>query len=489
VVSEIEPIFAATDAVARVLSNDQPEGERNTLMSRRFPGGSLKVVAAKAPRNFRRISARILFIDEADGMEVTNEGPPALLAERRTMGFPDRTIVIGSTPVDEETSPVLRAFAQSDQRVYEVPCPHCGDFAEMMWDQIEWDPGKPETARWVCPSNGCVVEESHKPAMVKAGRWRITRPEVKGHAGFRMNALVSPHENASWAKLAAEFVAVKDDPTTLKTFVNTILGQGWRGEGDDIDEDALANRVEAIGLDPVPSDVLAITVGCDVQHDRLENTIVGWSESGVAYVLGHHVIWGQWDEVETWQEQDEFLSQRFPHELGGKIGIDAACIDAGDGTTMQRVVDFCVPRRRRKVMAIKGVDGNRPLLEASQSKKGGGRLWIAGVDTGKQTIFARIMRGDLVRFSKDLPRVWFEQVTAERQVVRYRRGQPVRSFVRITGKRAEALDCLVYAFAAKQVVSLNWEARRWDLAQAEVVQTPKKKPAPDAWITPPTTWL
>ncbi|WP_235836975.1 phage terminase large subunit family protein [Cereibacter johrii] len=34
-----------------------------------------------------------------------------------------------------------------------------------------------------------------------------------------------------------------------------------------------------------------------MQHDRIEVTFVGWAESGLAFVLGHRVIWGAWDLV------------------------------------------------------------------------------------------------------------------------------------------------------------------------------------------------
>ena len=83
------------------------------MLSRRFAGGSLKVVAAKAPRNLRRHTARVLLVDEADAMVPGPEGSPLILAERRTLSFADRKIVIGSTPLDAETSNVLRAYAAS----------------------------------------------------------------------------------------------------------------------------------------------------------------------------------------------------------------------------------------------------------------------------------------------------------------------------------------------------------------------------------------
>lgn len=482
-VSDIEPIFAASQGVSEAMSDERDETGRNTLLSRRFPGGSLKVIAAKAPRNLRRHNVRVLFIDEADGMEATSEGSPIVLAERRTLSFPDRKIVLGSTPVHEETSQVLRAYARSDARVFEVLCPECGAFSEILWDGIVWDNDDPETARWKCPHCEAEIDERHKPDMVAGGHWRATRPEIKGHAGFRMNALISLHANASWPKLVAEFLGAKDDPTTLQTFVNTILGQGWKGEGDELSDEDLAGRGEEWGLEAVPAEVLAITAGCDVQHDRLELTFAGWGEDGAAFILDHKVIWGEWDADETWQELDAILATRFKHDLGGRIGIDALAVDAGDGTTIHRVTSFTMPRTRRKVFAIKGAAGNRPLIERAGSKtKTGARLWIVGVDTAKTQLFARLSRGSTIRFSEDLPRVWYEQLASERAVVRYRRGQPVRSFERIPGRRAEALDCTVYALAARQMINPDWERRRQELSMQSPAAQNKRPVMKSKWM-------
>ncbi len=477
-VSDIEPIFDASPALKGLIGDEKDESGRNTILSRRFAGGSLKVVAAKAPRNLRRHNARVLFVDEADGMEVTAEGPPIMLAEKRTLSFPDRKIVIGSTPVFEETSAVLRSYAQSDARVYEVPCPHCGGFHELKWADIHWPEGRPEEAHFVCPSCGCVVEERHKAAMVAAGRWRATRPEVTGHAGFRLSALISPLENAAWGKLAAEFLGMKDDPTRLQTFVNTILGEGWREAGEEIDDTDLADRAEPFSLDALPEDVLAITAGVDVQHDRLEITFIGWAETGEAFVLGHEIVWGMVDDADTWHGLDNALKARFPHPLGGRLGVDAAVIDSGDGATMERVYRFAFARARQRILAGKGVTGNRPWIEQSKSHVKGGKLWIVGVDGLKSHLMTRLTRGRSIRFSSSLPPAWFEQLASERVVVRYSRGQPSRRFERISGRRAEALDCTVYAFAARQVLTPNWSRRREDLhaVAGQEMQRPAPKP-------------
>lgn len=270
-VSDVEPIFAVSPSISNLLSGDLDEAGRNTLVSRRFPGGSLKVVAAKAPRNLRRHNVRVLFIDEADAMESTADGSPVILAEDRTISFPDRKIVMGSTPRFSDTSHVLAAYAKSDQRVYEVLCAECKEFHEILWKDIHWPDDEPEKAAWCCPGCGVEIAEKFKASMVAAGRWRALAPEVKGHAGFKLNALISPLSNVAWGALAARFVRDKNDPATLQPFVNTVLAEGWREEGEELDELELSTRAEPFslvvngesGTTGIPELVMVITAGVE----------------------------------------------------------------------------------------------------------------------------------------------------------------------------------------------------------------------------------
>ena len=459
VVSDIEPIFAATPVLRGALTDDRSLGEdRNTLLSRRFPGGGLKVVSARAPRNLRRHTARILIVDEADAAETGAEGNPIRLAERRTLSFANRKIIVGSTPLFEDTSHVLRAYAESDARVFEVPCPECGAFTEILWPHIQWELEQPSTARFQCPHCKALVDERHKAGMVNLGRWRATR-EAAGHAGFRLNALISLLANASWGRLAAEFRMARGDPAELQTFVNTILAQGWAKGGEEVDEHALQARAEPFGLDSIPREVIVVTAGADLQDDRIEIAVCGWTREGDCLVLAHFVIWGSPDDDTLWFEVDELLKTRWPHPHGGQIGIHTLAVDSGDGEWTARVYDYCFPRANRHVLAVKGMGGSRPEIEASKGKIGAhgdrrGRLWIAGVDVIKTTLFDRLQRGQRIRFSHTLPAVFYEQLASERRVVRYRRGQPVRRFERVSGRaRAEALDAVVYCFAAHKAVT------------------------------------
>lgn len=489
-VSEVEPTFEASPSLNGVLSGELDERGRNTLLQRRFPGGSLKVLAAKSPRNFRRHSARVVIFDEADAMEVTDEGSPIDLGIKRADSFRDRKILIGSTPTHVETSNVLRSYATSSMSIFEVPCPECGAYFELLWAHIKWDRKQPHTARAVCPHCKAEIAERHKASMVAGGEWRSRRPEIVRHAGFKFNALVSLLPNTTWAHLAEEWLAKYKDPDTRQVFVNTRMAEGWREDGEDFDPKDLKNRVEpALGVDPVAADALLLTAGVDVQHDRIEVTTLGHGrplhigdfQLPVVMALAHEVVWGKPEDDNTWAELDQLLMRKFKHALGGTIRYAAVAVDSGNWA--DQVYEFCFPRQARHVMAIKGMNGfSRPAILASKSKikaKSGlaGRLWIVGTDVMKQRILSRMRIPSVLRFSTGVLAEspgYFDQLTAETKVLHYVMGQPKHMFQRKRGQAAEALDCMVYGWAALETLHPNWDALETALKEVVVAKAGPK---------------
>jgi phage terminase large subunit GpA-like protein len=198
-VDDVESLFAESPALADHLPMPHPgRSDRNTLVHRIFGGGSLKIVAAGAPRNMRRHSARVLLIDEVDACQVTAEGDAVALATQRTLTWPNRRIITGGTPLDASTSTITRLYAESNQQVWEVPCPACGGFSEIKWEDIQWPECHPEDACWKCLRCGALIAEKHKAAMATEGRWRAQNPGVVGHVGFRINSLVSLLPSCAW---------------------------------------------------------------------------------------------------------------------------------------------------------------------------------------------------------------------------------------------------------------------------------------------------
>lgn len=473
VTGTIEPTFAASPAIAGVFSREKLK--RDTILSRRFPGGSFKCVAAASPRNLRRHTVRILVMDEVDAYEPSAEGSATALAEKRTLSFPNRLIFQASTPTNAETSNILKAYGESDQRIFELPCPHCGEHFEPLWRHVHWDKTEdgehlPETAHMVCPHCEGVIEESSKSAMVEAGRWRATRPHVRGHAGFKTSALISTLANACWAEIAREFLAARKDPDLLRVWTNTLMGEAWIDKaGEGLDDSELQNRAESFSLSAIPAEVLLLTAGVDVQDDRLEVVTLGHTASGAIVALDYETIHGPPTSDDTWQDLDDTLKRRFPHPLGGALGYDAAGIDSGSGSHTDIVYRFTRPRFARRIVSLKGDGGNRPLIDRS-TKPG---LYIMGADTAKSRIYGLLGRPGLIRFSQDLSTRFYEELCGERRVTFYKAGQVRKRWERIPGVRNEALDATCMAMAVRQLVSVDLTRRENELRQ--VVAAPKSQ--------------
>lgn len=168
-----------------------------------------------------------------------------------------------------------------------------------------------------------------------------------------------------------------------------------------------------------------------------------------------------------WMALDGFLLKPWQHPLLGPVNIHAVCIDSG-GHFTQAVCDFCEHRRGRRVWAIKGMAGARPVWPRRQSKAAKGKVYVIGVHSCKMSIQQRLKLTEgpgCIHFAAIVDLPFFEQMTSEFMKTEYRRGRPERSWERRKGRAAEALDCAVYALAAihglaSHGVSLDMEAER-----------------------------
>jgi phage terminase large subunit GpA-like protein len=460
-ISDLDPTIESSPSLRGLMSEEADPNGRSTILSRRFSGGSLRILAARSPRNLRRMTARIVAFDETSAFEKTSEGDPVQLGIRRSLTFANRKILMGSTPVYSDDA-IITSYLASDQRIFEIPCPSCGAFHAPKWENIVWEPNRPETAAFKCPHCGDLIEEKHKVQMVEAGQWRATQP-FTGHAGFKINALTSTLKNASWAKIVEEFLDSKDSPDKLQTVVNTLFGEPWSNATDELDDSALEKKAELFSLEAIPEDVVCITAGTDLQDNRAETTFMGHARDGAQFILGHVVTWGSPQDDSMWQELDGLFRQEFDHPHGGKLRVDAALIDSGDGEHTSKCYEFTRTRLNRRIFSSKGMAGNRPTITRSAVKNV--TLIIVGVDGIKGNLYGNITAGKKIRFSNSLESRFYTELASERRVLKYYKGQPMRMWQRKSGMRAECLDSTVYAIAAKSLVNLNYDVRAAELKQ------------------------
>ena len=338
----------------------------NTTMHKKFAGGHLTIVGSNSASGLASRPIRILLMDEVDRYELSagSEGSPIALAVARTKTFWNRKIFMCSTPTVKGLSAIESAFEESDKRYYYVPCPECEHKQVLKWKNVVWEEDKPETASYACEECGSVIEESKKQWMLKHGEWRATN-EKSNTAGFHISELYSVW--STWSQMATNFIEAKKNPETLKTFINTALGESWEEQGDAVEYDTLLQRRLSYDKTTVPEEVLVITAGIDTQKDRLECQTVGWGKNYEAWVLDYKIFWGDPNAFNVWSDLDAYLKKRFKTETNRIIPISCTCIDSGGHHTNQ-VYQFTKPRQARRIFAIKGLSqagkpiANRPTF-------------------------------------------------------------------------------------------------------------------------------
>jgi phage terminase large subunit GpA-like protein len=481
----IAPMIRDTPVLRDLYPDPKSRDSGNTLLLKEFPGGYLAMVGSNAPSGLASKPVRILLPDEVDAFDESagTEGDPVGLAEIRGTTYWNFKIILTSTPRIKATSVIEPAFfKESDRRYYMVRCPHCGFEQKLVWKRLryqteETDVGEIRISRvyYECAVNGdeedakpgCTIEESDKYDMIRRGRWQATSQSRDGRTvGFHLNALYSPW--VEWSRLAQEWIDAQTDQEKMQVFVNTRLAESWELLGDRAEESELEKRAEPATDNMLPEGVLLLTVGVDVQRDRLVASLWGWGLDKEAWVIDHWIIRGapslpEEHQDSPWRTLDELIEQRFAHPSAKSLGIVCVCVDSGDQTKI--VYDYTRKRERRRVYAIKGLPGfGRPLVnKGNRPDQNKTLLYGVGVDTAKEKIYSSLKLEkpgpSYVHILKkdSLGADYLSELTAEQLVTSKRHGRAVLSFQVREGRRNEALDCAVYAMAAREILRPRFE--------------------------------
>ena len=489
----LESLITETPVLAEKIAPSRSRDSGNTMFAKDFPGGMMLLTGSNSATGLRSTPCRYIFCDEIDAFpsDVDGEGDPVSLAEKRATTFARRKILLTSTPTVKDFSRIEAEYERSDQRRFYVPCPCCSVMQWLKWPQLKWENNDPATAAYECEVCHERFAEIHKPAMLRNGEWRATAPSNGKTAGFQLSGLYSPLGWLSWADMVDDFLRAKTDAPMLKSFVNTRLAETWEEDfASKVSADGLLERCEHYEAAMVPEGGLALTVGVDVQDNRLAISVWAWGREEEGWLLDHQEIYGDPSRQELWKQLDEVVLREWPHAVGPAMRPDVVAIDSGGHFTAE-VYQYARERARQGVVAIKGQSqrGKPPIGKGSKvdvnhqgrTLKRGAVVYLVGGDTVKTTLFGRLKHNEqgagFLHFHMGTTGEYFEQLTAEKQVLRYNRGGfPTREWVKKPSARNEALDCLVYAYAALNLMYQRFDRRTiWDQLEKRLEGTGKKK--------------
>lgn len=494
--SKLQPSIDAAPALRRTIAPlKSRDAAGSSMFTKVFPGGSVVLVGANSTVGLRSATVKYVFADEVDDYpeDLDGQGDPMGMIEARQMAFRasgDWKRLEGSTPTEEDLSRIDKAYAAGDQRVWEVPCPFCGAYQDLVFEQLRFEREAPHRAHYECAHCREPIAHHHKRGMVAAGRWQARNPEGK-YPSYHVDTLVS--SLVTWDDVAAAALEVEADPSKGKTFDNLWLGRSHKSAGDAPDSEKLMLCREAYPAGRLVPGLLFAVGAVDVQGDRLEWARYGFDRQLGQWLLDSGIIEGNPATPPPWRQLDELIATPLRDAWGGSWPLEAWGIDAG--YLSSHVYRFAQRHAAGgKVFALDGREGWKlpPIGLASVKdvdfegrKLGAVKLWPVGTWDLKSEVYAALgltlagfdETGRLPPGAFHLPEIvdrdWLDQLTAERLVYRVTRGYRLPVWKK-TQKRNEQLDLAVYARALARHLSDPLTDADWQALEAQRLKAPEE---------------
>lgn len=478
----LAPMIRDTPALRGKVKDARTRDSGNTILHKVFPGGHITMVGANSAAGLASRPIKIVLMDEIDRYPASagTEGNPIKLAEKRTTTFWNRKKVKVSTPTIKGRSQIENEFLSSSKEEWCVPCPCCGKYQPYEWGRIHFSDVTMEC-------KFCMERFSEREWKENLGKW-IAAADNPKKRGFHLNELASPWKH--WEEIIDEFreankqLKEHGNVETMKTWINTTLGETWEEKGEAADEDVLLKRRERYTAD-LPDGVLLVTAGVDVQDDRFEVEVTGWGKGYESWGILYRKIPCDPEKEESWDKLEKFLDMELYFENKNSLLIACTCIDTGGHHTTEAYKFLKkMERKQKRIFGIKGMGGEGiPLVyKVSTNNIEKVKILLLGVDSGKEILMTRLKTVDEgpgychfpINADRGYNETYIKGLSSEQRVIHFKDGRPVLKWIKKSGVRNEPLDLRNYSTAAAEFLRPDWDVLERKIRQG--INYMKKQP-------------
>ncbi len=448
-----------------VFSSTKKDEESTILVKRARSGALLTFASAMSPIQLAARSSRIAVCDEVDKYPPASESEGSILAQarQRTVSYgPRAKFYCFSSPREAETSLIFPLFQEGDQRHWEVPCFRCGCYQTggLRFENLIWKNEAGELdlddVHMRCLHCAGRMEAHERAAMVKQGHWVVSNP-TGTHPSYHITGLLGPVE--SWRDIAEAWssASAARDIGRMQAVWGLKVGLPWESIETKISAGSLEKNVCDYDA-PAPTGSLLITIGADVQSNRIEAVAVAYGEGKESWLLEHLVFPGDTLNMTStgpWAAFSNFLGRTWKRIDGSALGIACCFVDAGFRTSEVNGFTREQMRLARNVFPSHGVGGpHRPIVDRPKLNSLRSPSFAIGTDACKETLFARLSLTETegpgvihIARSEMFGEAFVRSLVSERRVLR--RGKHV--WLKTT-RANEALDCACLSIAALEYV-------------------------------------
>ena len=484
----IETADKAKDIIAnrllptiRDVAREYLTGNEDDLGKQKLTLRNMIIEAAGAGSESPFTEKQVLFgvLDEVEQHELNRQagasGTTVELMRSRFPTSPGAKMLVISKPVlaggimDE-------GWRTGTREVYEVPCPRCGVYQELVPDNLRfahckdifsgWDLDRVQReAYYECSSCAAALEwQRDQRGMLAEGRWvaRNDKP-TPGRRSAHISDLYSPYDAVSWGNLAMRVVEAAGNDRKRQFVVNNHWGKPWAAKAiERSDEDLLRLRSGWVhpeskermgdewfwGLDsaarqlPVVPALLVIAI--DVQQTCLKYVVGAFNTSGELWPVDYG------DPVDDATLEAQVLDRVWLDPEGGEHRIAMGWRDAGDQKLQQ--VDWCLRTfGKYKIWPSRGEGARRarsPVwLKVETYQQRTYQIYYYQDSSLKERLYLEQigeMRRPRLWLPSDLDRHpgWMYELCNERRVLKWVKGYPQWVWELPQGKPNDYGDCM-----------------------------------------------
>ena len=267
----LHPLIKANPLLRQLMPHDPHQFGLTEMM---MAYGAVLVTGAGSDTGLSGSTQGIVGIDEASKIkhqesEGAQEAHPYRLAQDRTKDYVGQEFIWNSSTPNDPRHPFWEDVEDGTFEHFYVPCPHCGEYFKFEFESfngdkkltagelertienarpdiyrsIVWSPDARladglwskqkirETARYICPKNGCEIKDSDKPGMLEKYESKVENPTADpAHKSYRVPCFYKP--SRTFGGFAIQFVDRGDLLNTgLQVIYNHELALPW----EDID--------------------------------------------------------------------------------------------------------------------------------------------------------------------------------------------------------------------------------------------------------------
>jgi phage terminase large subunit GpA-like protein len=361
-------------------------------------------------------------------------------------------------------------------RYYHIACPKCGKLQKLEWANFKWEKNsegeidiviengklKYDPTYYECnnPECGYHMHEYEKHEfMLEEGyggraKWIPSKePDRPNIRSYHINAL---YGFRPWVDIAIQWRDAQDDRGKLQDFVNDVLGETYAEDVDKPEPHFLMSRAEDWTIGHIPESVKLLTLGADIQGDRIEAGIQGWNTNNETWILDYKVLPGNPENQESdcWKRLDDMITKEYVRADGEILNVLVSFIDAG--YLESRVMGFCDQYMYNKHQ-IKGVypivgkkkrredafwkayrcDINQPRIELNDQKL----KWHVYGNLKRKGFYENGFPKWYMHTPADLNEDWYKQLVSE-EIISEKDKYGIEQLLIVNSKqrRNEALD-------------------------------------------------